>query len=171
MKILGNELYFSKVKPKAIIPNKTDENAGYDIYACFDEEYLEIKPHTTELIPSGIASAFSDDYYIQIQERGSTGALGIKYSAGVIDSSYRGEWFIAITNTNSKSVIITSLDKFEVAERFPNLDDFILYPKNKAIAQAIVHRVPKMDVKEISYEELREFKSIRGDGKLGSSGK
>lgn len=171
MRVKHNELYFAKVKPKAIIPSKTFDNAGYDIYSCFEEEYLEIKPHTTELIPTGIASAFNERYYVQIQERGSTGALGIKYSAGVIDSSYRGEWFIAITNTNDVSVIITNLDHFEIAEKFPNLENFILYPKRKAIAQAIVHRLPQMHPIEISLEELKQYTSQRGDGKLGSSGK
>ena len=37
-----NDLVFAKVKPDAIIPTKKTENAGYDIYACFDEAYIEI---------------------------------------------------------------------------------------------------------------------------------
>ena len=57
--IYDDELYFAKVKPDAIIPSKRDEDAAMDIYACFDEDYLVIPPHTTILIPTGIASAFS----------------------------------------------------------------------------------------------------------------
>lgn len=61
-------------------------------------------PNQTFLFPTGIASSCSESYYFQIQERGSTGSKGIKYGAGVIDSSYRGEWFIPITNANSRPI-------------------------------------------------------------------
>ena len=53
--IYDDELYFAKVKPNAIIPSKRDEDAAYDIYACFDDDYLVIPPHKTVLIPTGIA--------------------------------------------------------------------------------------------------------------------
>ena len=33
---------FAKVKPNAKIPTKREEDAGYDIYACFDEDYITI---------------------------------------------------------------------------------------------------------------------------------
>ena len=35
-----NDLYFAKVNPDAIIPTKEKENAGYDIYACFDKDFF-----------------------------------------------------------------------------------------------------------------------------------
>jgi hypothetical protein len=38
--LMTNDLVFAKVKPDAIIPTKENENAGYDIYACFDEDLL-----------------------------------------------------------------------------------------------------------------------------------
>ena len=104
-----NDLVFAKVRPDAIIPTKDNENAGYDIYANFEEDYIIIPPHKTTLISTGIASAISDKYYLQVHERGSTGSKGIKYSAGVIDSSYRGEIFVALTNTNNVEVVISKL--------------------------------------------------------------
>ena len=76
------KLLFAKVREGAKIPTKRDEDAGRDLYACFEEEYIIIYPHTTYLVPTGIATAFSSDYYAQIQERGSTGSKGIKYGAG-----------------------------------------------------------------------------------------
>ena len=100
------QLIFAKVRPNAKIPTKRTEDAGRDIYPCFDEDYIIIPPLHTVMIPTGIASAFSSDYYAQIQERGSTGTQGIKYGAGVIDSGYRGEWFVPITNCNSVPLII-----------------------------------------------------------------
>ena len=123
-----------------------------------------INPLETKLVPLGIGSAVSDDYYFQIQERGSTGSKGIKYGAGVIDSGYRGEWLIPITNTNTKPIIITKNTGFEDSS-------FIVYPYEKAICQAILLPVPKTEVEEISYEELEKIPSLRGTGKLGSSGK
>ena len=99
-------LKFAKVRPSAKIPTKNIENAGFDIYADFSEDYLFIPAHSTILIPTGIASAMSSDLYLQVEERGSTGSKGIKKSAGIIDSSYRGEIFIAITNTNIKDLYI-----------------------------------------------------------------
>ena len=63
---MREQIYFAKMKSDAIIPSKTDENAGYDIYPCFEEDYIVIPPHSVKLIPTGIASACSDDYYFQL---------------------------------------------------------------------------------------------------------
>lgn len=161
-----NDLVFSKVKPNAIIPNKRDEDAGYDIYACFDEMYMEIKAHQTVLIPTGVASALHYSKYLQAEERGSTGGKGIKKSAGVVDSGYRNEIFIAITNTNNKDLIISKAytDTCVTGKS-------IVYPYTKAIAQLVVHEVPAMNVQEVTYDELKSIKSERGLGLLGSSNK
>ena len=195
-----NDLVFAKVRPDAIIPTKEDENAGYDIYACFDEDYMIIPSHSTVLVPTGIASAISDKYYLNVAERGSTGKIGMKYSAGIIDSGYRGQIFVALSNINTKDIIISKLTREELIDRYGKKDDkyddviliygdgdfdyvylkdgsknkgneTIIYPYEKAIAQLIVHEVPKMNVKEVTYDELLKIPSKRGTGALGSSGK
>ena len=97
------DVKFAKVHPNAIIPSKRDEDMGFDIYACFDEDYIAIKPHETKLIPTGIASACNFDYGFLVFERGSTGSKGIARRCGVIDSGYRNEWFIGLTNTTTSS--------------------------------------------------------------------
>lgn len=161
-----NNIKFAKVKENAIIPTKRDEDAGFDLYTCFDEDYIMINPLETKLIPTGIAVAIPTDYYFQIEERGSTGSKGIKKSAGVIDSGYRNEIFVAITNCNNKPLIITK------ETNIVNLkDDYIVYPYNNAIAQMILHKVHNLESEEISYEELINIPSERGLGSLGSSGK
>ena len=160
-------IYWAKVRDTAIIPTKKDGDAGYDIYANFEQDYMMLNPFETRLIPTGIATRLADGYYFQIEERGSTGSKGIKKSAGVIDSSYSGEWFIAITNCNDKPLVIS---KEENANEFLS-DDYIIYPYSKAIAQAVLHRVPKALSKVITYEELKNIPTDRGDGALGSSGK
>ena len=227
---------FAKVNKKAIIPSKNVENAGYDIYGIFEDNNDEnriIKPHQTKLIPTGIACALPSKYYFQVEERGSTGSKGIKKSAGVIDSGYRGEIFIAITNSTDKYLVfgdkdsyiaeakaelekwqsidennITDSDKKSLTEALikqigedtfnqfneetknealkelvclikhpsasaefeENLETAMFYPDTKAIAQLVLHEVPVVDIKEISYEELKAIPSERGNGKLGSSG-
>lgn len=197
IEVKNNDLLFARIKSDAIIPTKEKENAGYDIYACFEEDFMIIPPHSTKLIPTGIASAMSDKYYLQVHERGSTGKLGMKYSAGVVDSSYRGEIFVAISNINSSEIFISKLSKEELIEKYAVTDECdgskvihyggefdnayfdceildiepIIYPYKKAIAQLVVHYVPEMDVKEITYEELKAIPSKRGTGALGASGK
>ena len=167
--IYDDELYFAKVKPDAIIPSKRDEDAAYDIYACFDEDYLVIPPHKTVLIPTGIATVFSSKWVALLRERGSNGSKGLAQRAGVIDSGYRGEWFVPLTNTNRVPIVIVKKG-VELPLIYEN-SHAILYPYEKGIAQLLMVEVPKLRTKEITYEELLQFNSERGTGALGSSGK
>lgn len=170
--IMKEELIFAKVREGAKIPTKRTEDAGRDLYPCFEDNFIEIKPMCTKLIPTGIATAFSPKYYAQIQERGSTGSKGIKYGAGVIDSGYRGEWFVPITNCNNRTLMIVKkeyLDNLIFKNEFERR--FLVYPYEKAIAQFVMLEVPEFIEKEISYEELQNIKSERGAGAFGSSGK
>ena len=167
--IYDDELYFAKVKPDAIIPSKRDEDAAYDIYACFDEDYLVIPPHQTILIPTGIATVFSSKWVALLRERGSNGSKGLAQRAGVIDSGYRGEWFVPLTNTNRVPIVIVKKG-VELPLIYEN-SHAILYPYEKGIAQLLMVEVPKLRTKEITYEELLQFNSERGTGALGSSGK
>lgn len=159
-------IYFARKERDVVLPSKDAENAGYDVYAYFEEDELVIKPHETKLIPTGLHSCVSDKYVLLGRERGSTGSIGMKCGAGVIDSGYRGEIFIAITNENDKSLIISKDVKKTI-----KTDDVILYPYSKGIAQLLLVPVPKSEVKEITVEELKVIPSKRGNGALGSSGK
>ena len=160
-----NSIYFAKLKDEAIIPSKREEDGAFDVYACFDEPYKMIQPHETVLIPTGISSAFSSQYVAIIKERSSTGSKGIGQRCGVIDSGYRGEWFIAITNHNPQPLVIA---KSATPQSFP---ECIVYPYEKAICQCLMVEVPKLQIKEISSDELLAMESERGTGGFGSSGK
>ena len=164
---------FAKVKPDAIIPSKRDEDMGFDIYACFEEDFMVINPHETKLIPTGIASACDADYGFVLRERGSTGSKGIALRCGVLDSGYRGEWFVGLSNTTNKVVFISKLSEHETYDKYYGdiMPESFVYPYSKAIAQALVIPVPKTEVEEISYNELKAIKSERGTGALGSSNK
>ncbi len=161
---------FAKVRPDAIIPSKRDEDAGYDIYANFKEDYICITPHETKMIPTGIAGACDTDYCFIAKERGSTGTKGIAQRCGVIDSGYRNEIFIPITNTNSRPLYIIKEHALAAAKK-EITDHTVVYPYEKAIAQLLIIPVPTVTVSECTYEELKAIPSQRGSGSLGSSGK
>ena len=161
------KLYFGRLRPDAILPSKRDEDAGYDIYACFDEDYMLLQPMETARIPTGLVSAFSPDYYLQLQERGSTGTRGIAQRCGVIDSGFRSEWFIPLTNLNPVPLVFIKPGKEELFAG----QDVVLYPISKAICQAILLPVPKTEIVELSPVTIRGIASERGMGELGSSGK
>lgn len=177
----STQIYFAKVKQNAIIPNKREEDGCYDVYACFVEDFIQIDPNEIKLVPTGIASAFSSKYRVGIRERGSSGTKGLSIRAGQIDSGYRGEWFIAINNTTDRTIYIAKDEEKALqhekkywAEDTPVeeiLECITIYPYNKAICQVALEEVPQVEVKEISYDVLKNIPSERGTGKLGSSGK
>ena len=169
---------FAKTKPNAIIPTKRLEDAGYDVYPCFDEDYIIIKPHTTVIIPTGIASACDTDYCFVLHERSSTGTKGMAQRCGIIDSGYRGEWGVPITNTNDVPIVICKKESITDFNDFASIllfsygeANYILYPYEKAICQALVLPVPEVEIEEYTYEEIKAIPSERVTGRLGSSGK
>ena len=172
MEIKSNELYFAKLNPKGVIPQKRNEDAGLDIFPCFEEDFIKILPHSTVMIPTGIASAFTDDYVAVLKERGSTGTKGIAQRCGIIDSGFRAEWKVPVTNTTDKILIIAKNESVRYSDFSIYSDsDLIIYPYTKAICQALILPVPKMKIKQIHYEDLKTIASERGMGMLGSSGK
>ena len=185
--LMNPEVFYAKVKEHAVAPSKREEDAGFDLYACVDgTEEKQIKKgeivydnrreglvieilcpaFKTTLVPTGIATALPKTHFLDAKhERGSTGKVSMSVLAGVVDSGYRGEIFIAMTPLH-KDVIITN----QVTDVEEN-DTHILYPYSKAIAQATIEIVPKTRLTELSFEDLQKIESERGDTKLGQSGK
>ena len=159
------------MRPSAKVPSKKAEDAGYDFYADFEEDIFVFEPYQTRLVPTGIAWASSPKYYLQIEERSGTGTKGIKRSAGVIDSGYRGEIMIAIFNATRKTLIISKLEEDVLKKNYPQYQDAFVYPYSKAVAQGVVHEVFEMSEKEISYDELIKIPSERKSTGWGNSGK
>ena len=160
MKIRKNIIYFAKTHPDAIIPSKNVEDAGYDFFPNFTNDYVIIYPSEIKKIPTGIASAFSSKYVLIIKEKSSTGNKCMSIRMGVIDSGYRGEINIGINNTTNKPIMITKDRNFKD-------EKYIIYPYAKAIAQGILLLIPKMNVKEVSYNKLSTFISERMDKSSG----
>lgn len=169
---LINKIYFSKIKPNAIIPSKRAEDAGYDLYACFEEDYILLKPSEVKLIPTGVAWAASSEYYLQIEERSSTGKANMKKNGGVFDSGYRGDITIELFNARTENLIISNLSEEELKAKYPELiKPYFFFSAKKAIAQGVVHRLPILEAEEISYDDLLKISSQRGADRFGSTNK
>ena len=158
---------YKMVRDGAIKPSKRLEDAGYDLYGV-DCDELRAKEYIIDkiqeekdrgdkeamyrfpagevvMIPTGLCTEIAPGVVGIVKERGSTGSKGLAVRCGVIDSGYRGEWFIGIVNVGNEDVY---------------------YPVKKAIAQVVFvkYESPEWEEGELSGSE-------RGEGKLGSSKK
>ncbi len=99
------KITFKKIDEKAIIPSRaTSGSAGLDISACLDNPVI-IKSGEIKLIPTGLtAEPDENDVALLIYPRsGLATKFGVTLAncVGVVDSDYRGAWFIPLIN-NSK---------------------------------------------------------------------
>lgn len=157
---------------RAFLPSKRDEDASFDLYAIHDNDFLILNPGDIEMFKTGIAIEVPKDWLFYIAERSSTGTKGLATRCGIIDSGYRGEIFIPINNTSNKPIVFTNHKDDEKMDIFLRknklkIEDVVIYPKTKAIAQGMLIYSPHVCVQEV--KELSE--SERGDGALGSTKK
>ncbi len=125
----------------------TEGSAGMDICAAIDSDY-EIKAGETKLIPTGFLIELPKGYEAQIRPRSGLAIkynLGILNSPGTIDSDYRGEVKIILTNFGVKPYVIHRGDR---------------------IAQLVVTKYER-----VMWEESDSLEnSIRGSGGFGHTG-
>ena len=138
---------YTKLKDTAIIPTRGSEKAaGYDLYACLEQE-VEIQPHSTCVIGTGLSFELPDNTFAAIFARSglaTKSGLAPANKVGVCDSDYRGEYKIALHNHSNTPVTVYSGDR---------------------IAQMVV--MPFIPV-ELEEGELSE--TARGSGGFGSTG-
>lgn len=153
------------------IPEKRESDAGYDIYAFFDEDYIVIAPHQSKIINTGLYSALPDNFFLEFKERSSTAKYNVGIRAGVIEGTYRGELLVCVSNHNNVPLAIAkeniSIEKIK-QEVSPTV---ITYPYEKAITQGVLRKIEPAQFKTIPLEELKKMTTIRGDGGFGSTGK
>jgi len=137
-------LRVKKLHPDAILPTRGSLlAAGLDLY-CLEDVVLPAR--STTLVRTGLAVAFSSDYYLRIAPRsGVSVRTGLIVNAGVIDSDYRGEIKIVFNNV---------------------FDQDVTFSKGDKVAQVILEQIAMVYVEEVS--ELEE--TDRGDGGFGSTG-
>jgi len=91
----------------------TAGSAGMDILAAVDGP-REIAPNTTALIPSGFSLELPAGFEAQIRPRSGLAlksSIGILNAPGTIDSDYRGEVKIIMTNFGASPFIVNRGDR------------------------------------------------------------
>ena len=96
------KLTFKKLDPKAVIPSRaTSGSAGLDLCACLDAP-VTIEAGEIKMIPLGItAEPDREDIALLIYPRsGLSSRYGVSLAncVGVVDSDYRGAWFVPLIN-------------------------------------------------------------------------
>lgn len=104
------KLCVKRLRDGAVLPMRaTEGSAGHDLYALLDEP-VTVRPGGLVRIPTGIAVALPcPDYAAFVYARSG---LAIKFGiapsncVGVIDSDYRGEVIVGLTNHSSEPYTI-----------------------------------------------------------------
>lgn len=143
------KIHIKKLTDSAILPDRgSDYAAGYDLFADV-KETLEIKAHTTAMIPTGLAMEIPEGYFGGIFARSglaSKESLRPANCVGVVDADYRGEVKVALHNDSDAERVITPGQK---------------------IAQLVI--VPFLSVEFDEVDTLSD--TVRGAGGFGSTGK
>lgn len=137
-----------KLNDSAIIPTYGSEYAaGADLYACVEGE-IEVKPHTTVVIPTGIALELPLGYAGLIYARSGLATkkgLAPANKVGVVDCDYRGEVKVALHNHSEQSQTVGAGER---------------------IAQLVI--TPYITAQFEQTDELSQ--TVRGSGGFGSTG-
>jgi dUTP pyrophosphatase len=133
-----------RLSNNAVLPTKENQSdAGIDIYSC---ESYTLQPGERHLFSTGIAVEFPEGCVALLWDRSGLGSKGIHRLAGVIDSSYRGEWGVVLLNTTSEPYEVKAGDK---------------------VVQCVLQRFEPVAVQEVN--ELSETE--RAEAGFGSSGR
>ena len=101
-----------KLRDDAIIPIRaTMGAAGYDLFACFDANSVDIAPHETVKIGTGLAIQPPKNIFGAIFARsGLATKQGLRPSncVGVCDEDFTGEYIVALYNDSNETRIIHS---------------------------------------------------------------
>ena len=100
---------FIKLDPRATMPTYGSASAaGADLYALSGED-IEIPPHKTVMIHTGLAMELPEGYCGLIFARSgiaSKRGLARANKVGVVDSDYRGEFMVALHNHSDENASV-----------------------------------------------------------------
>ena len=137
-----------KLNEKAVMPSYGSEfAAGADLYACIEGE-VTVAPHTTVMIPTGLALELPVGYAGRVYARSGLASkrnLAPANKVGVVDCDYRGEVKVALHNHGETPQTVA------VGER---------------VAQLVV--APYITAEFTEADELSD--TVRGAGGFGSTG-
>lgn len=146
-----------KLHPDAVVPKYAKPgDSGFDFVALED---TMIGPGETKLVKTGIAVEIPEGFELQVRPRSGTSLktpLRVANAPGTVDSGYRGECCVILTNT--------AVGEYDSNNHHTNTQ-FI--KKGDRIAQGVICPVIRAEFEEV--EELSD--SERGTGGFGSTGK
>lgn len=92
---------FTLLNKHSILPSYAHHgDAAFDLSST---ENVILKKGEVKVIPTGLSAEFSSKYFVSFRGRSGLAAkYGLHTLAGVIDSSYRGEWKVVIINLGKK---------------------------------------------------------------------
>ena len=102
------KLKVRRLSDAAVLPTRGSEYAaGLDLYAVLPGP-VEIRPHETVMIGTGLATAIPEGYYGALVARSGLAKEGARPAncIGIVDSDYRGELLVAMHNDREKSIFI-----------------------------------------------------------------
>lgn len=138
-----------KLSPDARMPVRaTDASAGCDLCACIGEPML-VPAGGRVLVPTGIAVEIEEGYAGFVFGRSGLGTkhgLVPSNAVGVIDSDYRGEIIVGLSNHSD--------------------EDYFIQPSER-IAQLVLQAVALPEIVEAAELSV----TVRGEGGFGSTGK
>jgi dUTP pyrophosphatase len=160
------EVYIELCRDSAVMPQYAKPgDAGMDVFSAEDRV---VGPGQTAVIPTGLKLAIPEGYEIQVRPRSGLSLktpLRIANSPGTIDSGYRDELGIIITNQSSASSQnsggILSL------KESGNKSGIYKISKGDRIAQIVLQAVPRMVLKTV--DSVAGIGKDRGGG-FGSTG-
>jgi len=136
------EVFVEICRKGAVLPSYARPgDAGMDVYAA--EEVL-IRPGETVIIPTGLKLAIPEGYEIQVRPRSGISyktPLRISNSPGTIDSGYRDELGIIVTNTSEGC---ESVEKVFAVDSSGNNKGIYKVRKGDRVAQIVLQVVPRM---------------------------
>ena len=91
----------------------TEGSSGMDIHAAVESE-MTVKPGETVLVPSGFQLEIPQGFEAQVRPRSGLAikhGVGILNAPGTIDSDYRGELKIILTNFGKNDFVIRRGDR------------------------------------------------------------
>lgn len=121
-------------------------DAGYDL--CVTESAI-ISPGQTQMLGTGVIVEIPYGHVGLLKERSSIGKLGITLPGGVIDSGYRGEVMVLVSNTG------TVMQKVMMKQRVGQMLVLPAYTRAVTLVDDPSHLSP----------------TLRGDKGFGSTGK
>lgn len=85
------------------LPKRAHYNdAGADVYACFESDEYTLMPHSTAKIPLGFGLCLPDGFMACVYPRSGFASKGIVCELPPIDSGYRGEVHAIVHNGSTE---------------------------------------------------------------------